>query len=45
MQKKLLIVTELFKIAVDDFGTKKCALYSWLLDVTSVNMSRVFHIP
>ena len=27
MQKKLLVVTELFKIAVNDFGAKKSAGY------------------
>ena len=42
MQKKLLfhewvlIVTELFNIAVNDFDTNKSACYNWVLAVTEL---------
>ena len=34
--KWVLVVTELFNIAVNDFGAKKSAHYSWVLAVTEV---------
>ena len=36
MQKKLLVVIEIFNIAVNDFDAKRSLRYSWVLVVTEL---------
>ena len=45
MPKKLLVITELFNIAVNCFDAKKSALYNWVLIVTKRVVSGTQCLP